>query len=189
MSKNIYKNLLTNNLIYRGFYNLKKKEQKNNLSGSRYNHHKSTFKKNGFTLIELLIVIAIIGVLSTLLMVNFIGIRQRARDANRKSDMSQIQAALEQYRADQGSYPAGLPNCGNPLTNDDGSITYMQKVPCDPLGNLYYNSGDYYYYFDNSKDSYTITACLENTSDSQGTSTTPGGSGCDTSFYYTVTNP
>lgn len=67
--------------------------------------------KKGFTLIELLIVIAIIGVLATLLMVNFIGVRQRARDAQRKSDLRQIQSALEIYRSDQGSYPASIINC------------------------------------------------------------------------------
>ena len=59
----------------------------------------------GFTLVELLIVIAIIGVLSALLMANFIGVRQRARDAQRKSDLRQMQSALELYRSDLGLYP------------------------------------------------------------------------------------
>jgi general secretion pathway protein G len=89
----------------------------------------------GFTLIELLIVIAIIGVLSTLLMANFIGVRQRARDAQRKSDIRQIQAALEIYRSDSGAYPptGSFPSpCGSPLAS--GGSTYMQKIPCDPSG-------------------------------------------------------
>jgi len=72
--------------------------------------------EKGFTLIELLIVIVIIGVLATLLMTNFVGVRQRGRDAQRKSDLRQIQAALELYRADVGQYPEALPVCnGDPL--------------------------------------------------------------------------
>jgi general secretion pathway protein G len=57
--------------------------------------------KKGFTLIELLVVIAIIGMLSALLVPNFMGARERARDAQRKSDLKQIQKALEMYRQDQ----------------------------------------------------------------------------------------
>lgn len=148
-------------------------------------------EQKGFTLIELLIVVAIIGILSTLLMSNFIGVRQRARDGQRKADLSQMQAALEQYRADVGSYPSSVPSCGGQVAN--AGVIYMQKIPCDPSGGTYYNSGSYYFY--GSGSSYTITACLENTNDSQGTSTAPTGnpSGCTTNngsgFYYTVANP
>ncbi|MDP2672104.1 MAG: type II secretion system protein, partial [Candidatus Daviesbacteria bacterium] len=49
----------------------------------------------GFTLIELLVAIAIIGILSSFLLSNFVGVRQRARDGVRKSDLRQIQSALE----------------------------------------------------------------------------------------------
>jgi len=147
-------------------------------------------QQKGFTLIELLIVVAIIGILSALLMSNFIGVRQRARDGKRKADVAQIQAALEQYRADQGSYPttSSFPNCGSSLTNGSGT-TYMQKVPCDPLGVTYYDSGNYYY--SSNGTTYTVTACLENTGDTQGTSNPPSGnpSGCTSVYYYTVTNP
>lgn len=148
--------------------------------------------QKGFTLIELLIVVAIIGILATLLMSNFIGVRQRARDGQRKADISQIQAALEQYRADNGSYPSSLSNCGGTIQSAS-NIIYMQKIPCDPSGATYYNAGSYYYYGNGS--TYTITACLENTNDSQGTATAPTGnpSGCTTNsgsgFYYTVNNP
>ena len=151
-----------------------------------------TKNQKGFTLIELLIVVAIIGILATLLMSNFIGVRQRARDGQRKADISQMQAALEQYRADMGYYPSTLSSCGGTITNGSG-VVYMQKIPCDPSGATYYNSGSYYYY--GSGSTYTLTACLENTNDSQGSATAPTGnpSGCTTNsgagFYYTVTNP
>ncbi len=148
----------------------------------------------GFTLIELLIVIAIIGVLATLLMVNFIGVRQRARDAQRKSDIRQIQAALEIYRSDNGQYPTSGTNypagCGVSLSS--GTTVYMQTIPCDPNGNVAsnYNGGAYYYFGGGS--TYTLCACLENTADSQGVNndgTCNGAASCSTKYYYKVTNP
>src|ERR1035437_6668602 len=96
---------------------------------------KSQNFKKGFTLIELLIVISIIGVLTTLLMANFVGVRQRARDAQRKSDLRQIQSALELFRSDQGLYPTTLPNCNSSIKSPDCSTSnYMTKVPMDPMG-------------------------------------------------------
>ncbi len=140
-------------------------------------------KQKGFTLIELLIVIAMIGVLSTILMVNFVGIRERARDARRKNEIRQIQTALELYRSDYGSYPAtGVVdnNCGNVFTSLDGTATYMTKIPCDPLG------GSYRYAYDSTLGRYSLYACIENRNDSEKSTTTPGD--CPIAAYV-VTNP
>lgn len=118
----------------------------------------------GFTLIELLIVIVIIGVLSSFLVTNYIGVRMRARDTQRKSDLRQIQSALEMYRSDVGFYPAtaAFPACGGALTN--AGVTYMKKIPCDPTGvaPLVYR-----YQSASSNSLYTIIACLENIKDQQ----------------------
>jgi general secretion pathway protein G len=125
--------------------------------------------KKGFTLIELLVVIAIIGMLSALLVPNFMGARERARDAQRKSDLKQIQKALEIYRQDQNppAYPTAGPtansfgSCGSQF----GSTTiYMNKIPCDPLGPT-----PYYYLPDNNNLTYTLCACIENKADSDAT--------------------
>lgn len=171
-----------------------KKNRKSNITNNKW--------INGFTLIELLIVIAIIGVLSALLMANFIGVRQRARDAQRKSNLRQIQSALELYRSDKDSYPlssgaGAYPttcNIPTPLTAviNANTVTYMSNIPCDPSGTSYsYNSGKYYYYsLDGS--SYTLTACLENTGDvsAEIQSNFSGGSGsCTGNQYYVLTNP
>ena len=118
----------------------------------------------GFTLIELLVVIAIISVLATLLMTNFVGVRQRGRDGVRKSDLRQIQASLEQYRFDNSSYPDTVP-CGSELSSGIGTV-YMQEIPCDPLTNVSYEyealpagcSGTLC-------TTYTLLACLENPND------------------------
>ena len=128
--------------------------------------------RDGFTLIELLIVIVIIGILATIFFANYLGVRQRARDSQRKSNLRQIQAALELYRYGQGTYPvpgtyglypANCPTSG-PLVG--GTETYMKNIPCDSKGISYYNSGNYYY--TSGGTSYTLCACLENIYDSQG---------------------
>jgi general secretion pathway protein G len=145
--------------------------------------------KKGFTLIELLIVVAIIGVLATLLMANFVGVRQRARDAQRKSDIRQIQSALELYRSDNGTYPtvgAGPGNfpatCGAGVSLMSGNSTYMKSIPCDP------NGGGYTYTSLNGGTGYGLVACLENASDSQADN--PINAACSGKpASFTVTNP
>lgn len=138
--------------------------------------------QKGFTLIELLIVIAIIGILTSLLTVNFIGIRQRGRDAQRKSNIRQIQTALELYRSDQSNYPVTLPACGNSLVDPiNGTTTYMKTIPCDPLGGSYQYQG--------TSANYTIVGCMENSNDQDITKTPPPGFNCSGANYFVATNP
>lgn len=153
----------------------------------------------GFTLVELLIVLAIIGVLSSFLFANFISARQRARDAQRKSDLRQIQAALELFRSDQGTYPDSsggsnnLQTCGAGSTLTVGSSVYIKQIPCDPLGSgSTYNAGVYQYVSQSSNSTYYLVTCLENANDTSPgtTSSKPSGSGnCTNGIYLEVTNP
>jgi len=62
-------------------------------------------KSKGFTIIELLIVIFIIGILATVIYVSLTYMRQKARDAERISDINKIASVLESYYADNGNYP------------------------------------------------------------------------------------
>ena len=87
-------------------------------------------KKAGFTLIELLVVISIIGLLAGLILSNVSGIRERARDVARKSDLDQIKKALRIYYNDFNEYPAGIPEAGLEFSN--GSMVYLKRVPGDP---------------------------------------------------------
>lgn len=170
--------------------------------------------RSGFTLVELIVVMAIIAILATLMMFNFIEVNKRARDGQRKSDLSSLRSALEIYRSDDtlGQYPANTASpytinvaCGSPFTQTIGSstITYMSKMPCDP-NNTAWNNGKYFYYITDSPNNmkYVFIACLENTNDKEAVAWTsidfggspvsmPGGCAGTTTDkrYYVVYNP
>ncbi len=157
--------------------------------------------KRAFTLIELLVVIAIISGLAALLLPNFMAARERARDTQRKSDLKQIQKALELYKLDQnptalptpngGVNPSYLSVSGSTWTGSNGNI-YMNMVPQDPSG-----GGKNYYYSTGAGLTYTLYACLENKADSgNGVTCCPAGfscssttSSCPGGTCYQVTQP
>lgn len=127
----------------------------------------------GFTLIELLVVITIIGTLAGLLFTNFSGARERARDAKRKNDVTQIKSALRLYYNDYQKYPLGnntqIAGCGlngtsicswgSAFTAGAGPTIYMNQLPADPLSTQSYS------YTQIDDDSYQLTATLENAGD------------------------
>ncbi|OGH13429.1 MAG: hypothetical protein A3H50_00085 [Candidatus Levybacteria bacterium RIFCSPLOWO2_02_FULL_37_10] len=164
-------------------------------------YHKSSIinrkSQLAFTLIELLIVIVIIGVLATIFFANYLGVRQRANDSKRKSDLRQIQAALELIRSDTGSYPASLysANCPTSSPLQVGAVIYMNKIPCDPppsMGNpLYFpgdSSGRNYFYNLSSGTTYYLFTCIENTND-KGPNVITQETLCTTGKGYYLPNP
>lgn len=140
-------------------------------------------KQLGFTLVELLVVMAIIGILSTFAISNFSSAQARARDARRKSDLTQIQKSLEQYLNDYGMYPLddgngrilGCWDTGGavvraclwgeefmrPTGAGTSTVIYMAKLPSDPK-----TPGVQYAYRTNpSGTKYQIFTRLENAQD------------------------
>lgn len=127
-------------------------------------------------------VISIIGILATLVAANLNSARSRARDAERKSDIKNIQTALRLYYNDFGGYPGNsggtgggnIDGCGSatPPTSlcpwgsewsvKDGTTVYMSALPKDPL------SSQSYRYVSADSDDYVLSACLENASDTNG---------------------
>ena len=145
--------------------------------------------RKGFTLIELLIVIVIIGVLATILLANFIGVRQRSRDAQRKADLRQLQSAVELYKADQNSYPSSSLVCEGALKSPDLSVTYMAKIPCDPNPILPFPLPLRNYTYVLSGSTYTLYACIENLNDTDPNVFVDDASCSNTRRKYLLTNP
>lgn len=131
--------------------------------------------RSGFTLLELLVVISIIGVLAAMLLVNFQGARQRARDGARKSDLRQIKTALQLYYNDFQTYPdfnssGEIRGCGSDGQGScdwgeaftAGNTVYMNELPLDPV-----NTGNHRYQYAQTGggDGFTIIVTLENPSD------------------------
>lgn len=72
---------------------------------SNQNNFMKSLSQKGFTLVELLVVLALIGILSTLTVLALMNARQKTRDAERVSATSQIRAGLELGFAQLASYP------------------------------------------------------------------------------------
>jgi general secretion pathway protein G len=119
----------------------------------------------GFTLIELLIVLAIIGILASIILVSINNARQEAKITTAKAQLRQIYNAINLLETDTGEWPGhkapesiepGVPNNEiwdlngpeNGLTATDGdypnwSGPYILFAPIDPWGNPYFLDTDY----------------------------------------------
>ncbi len=107
--------------------------------------------KKGFTLIEILVVIAIIGVLSSVVLASLNTARKKARDTIRMADMKTIYTMLVQYQMEYGGIPRTIiysdSNSGgwDYSSQPVGAPTFMNflvtsgittKVPVDPINNM-----------------------------------------------------
>ncbi len=140
----------------------------------------------GFTLIELLVSVSIIAILSAIGLLAYANFTKNARDSARKSDLKLTQSALENFHADQISYPeagdgnclAGKLNFGCSLTNLYGSKTYLNRVPKDPW------EGNPQYSYQPSATGYCLFAKLEGQSQTSDPGCTP-----TSPYNYGVTRP
>lgn len=83
----------------------------------------SRLNKKGFTLVELLVVISIIGILAGIILVGLRQMRLRAQDSERKSNLAQVNKALQAYGAENGEmYPDNIVEC------DAGSGTASERL-------------------------------------------------------------
>lgn len=100
----------------------------------------------GFTLIELVVAIGILGILAVFAItaLNPLDQFRKARDSERKSDLTQMQRVLEQYYQDHGSYPANTNTYtiadfnGNSVAwgGSNGWSPYVNLVPGDPTNTI-----------------------------------------------------
>ncbi len=115
-------------------------------------------KINGFTLIELLTVIAIIGILASIVMPNLSDSRKKARDSERVTEISQIALALESYYNACRQYPSSLAITANNGCPSGVTLgTFLTEIPQDPLG----STQPYMYAVNGTYDTFVIRAKLE----------------------------
>jgi general secretion pathway protein G len=72
---------------------------------------------SGFTLIEVLLVVAILGILAAVVVVNVGGRREQAMISSTRASIANIAAAVDLYEVDTGRYPSGLQS----LVSNDGA--------------------------------------------------------------------
>ena len=102
-------------------------------------------RPNGFTLVELMVVIFILGLLTTIVVINVLPSQDRAMVEKARADISTIGQALEMYRLDNLTYPSSSDGLSALVSAPQGlsSTTryrqggYIKKLPDDPWGRPY----------------------------------------------------
>lgn len=102
-------------------------------------------KRNGFTLVELMVVIFILGLLTTIVVINVLPSQDRAMVEKARADIATLGQALEMYRLDNLGYPTSSDGL-QALVAPPASLTttaryrqggYIKKLPDDPWGRPY----------------------------------------------------
>lgn len=99
----------------------------------------------GFTLIEVMVVIAIIGIMATLIVPQIMSKPDEARVIAAKQDINSIVQALKLYRLDNGRYPTTEQGLSalvakpttEPIPQNWKPNGYVDRLPKDPWGFAY----------------------------------------------------
>ena len=106
--------------------------------------------KRAFTLIELLIVVALIGILSSIGIVSYQGFTQSAKQKNAELSLNTLNLGLQEYKSSFGSYYTGASTC------NAGSNALLVSNILDGQDNL--SDQDFQFCINASGSNYTIKA-------------------------------
>lgn len=100
-------------------------------------------RRSAFTLIEVLLVVAILGILAAVVVVNVAGRREEAMIQSTRATIAGVCAAIRLYEVDTGRWPPSLQS----LLSDDGAPNwhgpYVDRPPVDAWGTpLGYSSSE-----------------------------------------------
>lgn len=111
-------------------------------------------KSCGFSLVELIIVIVVIGILTAIITVSYVGVSKRAAGESLKSDLLAASSELMKFKADRGVYPTTI-QCDIP----DSSTNKCIKKSSDDVEYKYNVNTN------TSPDTYGLTATKNNDND------------------------
>lgn len=101
--------------------------------------------ERGFTLVELMVVIVIIGLLTTIVVINVLPSQDKAMVKKAEADVALLEQAVEMYRLDNLIYPSASDGL-RALVQPPASLTqpdryrrggYVKRLPEDPWGRPY----------------------------------------------------
>ena len=104
----------------------------------------NTKVKPGFTIVELLIVIVIIAVLAGIIIVSYVGVRNKAMTAVLQSDLKNSSTVLDMDKTNNGSYPTteAEANSGQGLPRSNGTVYLYTIVDDDYHLTAYHESNE-----------------------------------------------
>ena len=101
---------------------------------------------DAFTLVELMVVVVIIGILAATILPKFIGVTQDAKVSAAKSQIAELESALERFYVHMDRYPTteeGLKVLVDPPAGEEAGADqkwrgpYIKQLRNDPWGNPY----------------------------------------------------
>lgn len=101
--------------------------------------------KAGFTLVELLLVVAILGVLATVAVMNLGGMGEEARIKATQSDIAEIQVAVSTYEVRTGKYPSAIDDLTKEINGQKGLLDVTSLTDKWGTKYAYKNEGGGYF--------------------------------------------